>query len=125
MFRASLCPSSGEQDVLLHVVCCAVTSGESQILADISCNVFFVWYCVVNLDEISCVYEDVVCKSVCRGVGLVYVSCAIQVWRIGAGALMHELCLLLGGLCGAGFLYHFTIHLGLNIKNKMRSVCVV
>jgi len=41
MFRASLCPSSGDQEVmLLHVVCCAVTSGEK---VDISCNVFFVW----------------------------------------------------------------------------------
>ena len=27
MFRASLCPSSGEQDVLLHVVCCAGSAG--------------------------------------------------------------------------------------------------
>ena len=33
--------------VLLHVVCCAVASGEK---VDISCNVFFVGYCVVNLD---------------------------------------------------------------------------
>jgi len=48
MFRASLCPSSRRtRRVLLHVVCCAVTSGEK---VDISCNVFFVGYCVVNLD---------------------------------------------------------------------------
>ena len=58
--------------MLLHVVCCAVTSGEK---VAISFNVFFVWYCVVNLDGISCVYANVVCKWVCRGVGLVYVSC--------------------------------------------------
>ena len=62
--------------MLLHVVCCAVTSGEK---LDISFNVFFVWYCVVNLVGISCVYENVVCKLVCRGVGLVYVSCAFKV----------------------------------------------
>ena len=66
--------------ILLHVVCCAVTSGE---MLDISFNVFFVWYCVVNLDGITCVYENVVCKLVCRGVGLVYVSCVFQVWCIG------------------------------------------
>jgi len=55
-----------------------------------------VWYCVVNLDGISCVYENVVRKLVCRGVGLVYVSCAFQVWCIGVGALMHALCLFDG-----------------------------
>ena len=49
---------------------------------DINLNVFFVWYCVVNLDGISCVYENVVCKLVCRGVGL--------------GVLMHALCLFDG-----------------------------
>jgi len=38
--------------VLLHVVCCAVTSGEN---VDICCKVFFVVYCVVNLDGTSCV----------------------------------------------------------------------
>jgi len=27
MFRAPLCPSSGEQDVLLHVLCCAGSAG--------------------------------------------------------------------------------------------------
>ena len=32
--------------MLLHVLCCAVTSGES---LDISFNVFFVWYCVVKM----------------------------------------------------------------------------
>ena len=64
--------------ILLHVVCCAVTSGE---MLDISFNVFFVWYCVVNLGGTSCVYENVVCKLVCRGVGLVYVSCVHQTWK--------------------------------------------
>jgi len=40
MLRASLCPSSGEQDMcLLHMVCCAVTS---KLKVHISCNVFFV-----------------------------------------------------------------------------------
>jgi len=68
--------------VLLHVVCCAVTSGEK---VDISCDVFFVGYCVVNLDGTWCVYENVVCKLVCRGVGLVSVSCVFQVWCIGSG----------------------------------------
>jgi len=68
--------------MLLHVLCCAVTTGEK---LDISFNVFFVWYCVVNLDGTWCVYENVVCKLVCRGVGLVYVSCAFQVWCIGSG----------------------------------------
>ena len=58
--------------VLLHVVCCAVTSGEK---VDISCNAFFVGYCVVNLDGTSCVYANVVWKWVCRGVGLVSASC--------------------------------------------------
>ena len=42
--------------MLLHVVCCAVTSGEK---VDISCNVIFVGYCVVNLDGTSCVYANV------------------------------------------------------------------
>ena len=45
--------------MLQHVVCCAVTSGEK---VDISCNVFFVGYCVVKLDGTLCVYANVVCK---------------------------------------------------------------
>jgi len=61
--------------VLLHVVCCAVISGEK---VDISCNVFFVGYCVVNLDGSLCVYANVVCKWVCRGVGLVSVTCVLH-----------------------------------------------
>ena len=72
MFRASLCPPSGEQD---YVTACGVLRCNKRGKLDISLNVFFVWYCVVNLDGISCVYENVVCKLVCRGVGLVYVSC--------------------------------------------------
>ena len=64
--------------MLLHVVCCAVTSGEN---LDISFNVFFVWYCVVNIDGILCVYVNVVC----HGVGLVSVSCIFQVWCIRSG----------------------------------------
>jgi len=52
---------------------------------DISCNVFFVGYCVVNLDGTSCLYANVVCKWVCRGVGLVSVSCVFQVWCIRSG----------------------------------------
>ena len=82
MFRASLCPSSGEQD---YVTACCVLRCNKLGKLDISFNVFFVWYCVVNIDGISCVYENVVCKLVCRGVGLVYVSCAFQVWCNGSG----------------------------------------
>jgi len=77
MFRASLCPPSGEQD---YVTACGVLRCNKRGKLDISLNVFFVWYCVVNLDGISCVYENVVCKLVVRGVGLVYVSCVFQVW---------------------------------------------
>ena len=68
--------------VLLHVVCCAVTTGEK---VDISCNVFFVGYCVVNLDGTSCVCANVACKWVCRGIGLVSASCVFQVRCIGSG----------------------------------------
>jgi len=68
--------------VLLHVVCCAVTSGDK---VDISCNVFFVGYCVVYLDGTWCVYANVVCKWVCRGVGLVSALCVYQVWCIWSG----------------------------------------
>ena len=95
MFRASLCPSSGEQDVC-YCMWCGVLCCNKRGKLDISFNVFFVWYCVVNLDGISCVYENVVCKLVCRGVGLVYVSRAFQVWCNGVGALMHELYLFDG-----------------------------
>jgi len=79
--------------VLLHVVCCAVTSGKK---VDISCNVFFVGYCVVNLDGTSCVYANVVCKWVCRGVGLVSASAFFWSGVSGAGVLMHALCLFDG-----------------------------
>jgi len=68
--------------VLLQVVCCVVTSRKK---VDISCNVFLVGYCVVNLDGTSCVYANVVCKWVCRGVGLVSASCVFQVWCIESG----------------------------------------
>jgi len=68
--------------VLLNMVCCTVTSGDK---VDISCNVFFVGYCVVNLDGTSCVYANVVCKWVCRGVGLLSALCVFQVWCIGSG----------------------------------------
>jgi len=54
-------------------------------MLDISCNVFFVEYCVVNLDGILCVYENVVCKWVCRGVGLVSASYVFRVWCTGSG----------------------------------------
>ena len=54
MFRASLCPSSGKQD---YVTACGVLRCNKRGKLDISFNVFFVWYCVVNLDGISCVYE--------------------------------------------------------------------
>ena len=84
------------QENKTYVTACGVLRCNKRGKLGISFNVFFVWYCVVNLDGISCVYENVVCKLVCRGVGLVYVSCAFQVWCIGAGALMHELCLFDG-----------------------------
>ena len=84
------------QENKTYVTACVMLRCNKRGKLDISFNVFFVWYCVVNLDGISCVYENVVCKLVCRGVGLVYVSCAFQVWCIGAGALMHELCLFDG-----------------------------
>ena len=62
--------------MLLHVVCCAVTSGEK---VDVSCNVFFV--------GVVCSKPrwDLVCKWVCRSVGLVSASCVFQVWCIGSG----------------------------------------
>ena len=84
------------QENKTYVTACGVLRCNKRGKLDISFNVFFVWYCIVNLDGISCVYENVVYKLVCRGVGLVYVSCAFQVWCIGAGALMHELCLFDG-----------------------------
>jgi len=34
---------------------------------DISCDVFFVGWCVVNLVGTLCVYVNVMCKWVCRG----------------------------------------------------------
>ena len=48
--------------MLLHVVCCAVTSGEK---VEISCNVFFVGYCVVNL-VCGKLRWDLVCICECR-----------------------------------------------------------
>jgi len=84
------------QENKTYVTACVVLRCNKRGKLDISFYVFFVWYCVVNLDWISCVYENVVCKLVCRGVGLVYVSCAFQVWCIRAGALIHELCLFDG-----------------------------
>ena len=68
--------------VLLHVLCCAVTSGEK---VEIICNVFFVGQFVVNLDVSSFVYTNVVCKWVCRGAGLVSALCVLQVFCIGSG----------------------------------------
>ena len=68
------------QENKTYVTACVVLRCNKWGKLDISFNVFFVWYCVVNLDGISCVSENVVCKLVCHGVGLVYVSCAFQVW---------------------------------------------
>jgi len=73
------------QENKTYVTACVVLRCDKRKKLDISFNVFFVWYCVVNLDGISCVYENVVCKLVCRGVGLVYISCAFHVWCIGSG----------------------------------------
>ena len=69
------------QENKTYVTACGVLRCNKRGKLDISFNVFFVWYCVVNLDGISCVYENVVCKLVCRGVGLVYVSCVYQTWK--------------------------------------------
>ena len=84
------------QENKTYVTACVVLRCNKRGKLDISFTVFFVWYCVVNLDGISCVYENVVCKLVCHGVGLVYVSGDFQVWCIGAGSLMHALCLFDG-----------------------------
>jgi len=46
------------------VTACVVLRCNKRGKLDISFNVFFMWYCVVNLDGISCVYENVVCKLV-------------------------------------------------------------
>ena len=73
------------QENKMYGTACGVLRCNKQGKLDISFNVFFVWYCVVNLDGISCVYENVVRKLVCRGVGLVYVSCVFQVWCIRSG----------------------------------------
>jgi len=68
--------------MLLHMVCCALTSGEKLIY---NFNVFFVWHCVVNLDGISCVYMRVSCANGCVVVLDWYLSCIFQVWCIGSG----------------------------------------
>ena len=44
----------------------------------------------------SRVYMRMWCANWCVVVLDCYVSCAFQVWCIGAGALMHELCLFDG-----------------------------
>ena len=95
--------------VLLHVVCSALTSGEK---VDISCNDFFVGYCVVNLDGTSCLYANVVWKWVCLGAWLVSASCVIHVLCIGnrctdacvvpfwwEGCVVQVLLGALGGVC--------------------------
>jgi len=56
-----------------------------------------------NLVGTSCVYANVVCKWVCRSVGLVCASYIFQVWSIGSGC--SDACVvpvLMGGVCGAG-----------------------
>jgi len=49
------------QENKTYVTACVVLRCNKWGKLDISFNVFFVWYCVVNLDGISCVYENVVC----------------------------------------------------------------
>jgi len=44
----------------MYVTACVVLRCNKRGKLDVSFNVFFVWYCVVNLDGISCVYENVV-----------------------------------------------------------------
>jgi len=73
------------QENKTYVTACGVLRRNKRGKLDICFNVFFVWYCVVNLDGISCEYENVVCKLVCRGAGLLYVLCVFQVWCIGSG----------------------------------------
>jgi len=47
------------QENKTYATACGVLRCNKRGKLDISFNVFFVWYCVVNLDEISCVYESV------------------------------------------------------------------
>ena len=77
MFRASLCPSSGEQRPCYCIWCILVCNERESV--DISHDVFFVGQCVVHLVGASCVYANVVCKWVSRDVGLVSASYAFQV----------------------------------------------
>ena len=53
-------------------------------------------FCVVNLVGNSCVFANVVCKWVCRGVGLVSASYDFRSGVSGPGVLMHTLCLFDG-----------------------------
>ena len=50
----------------------------------------------MNLVGTSCVYANVVCKWVCRGVGLVSASYVFWSGVSGAGVLMYTLCLFNG-----------------------------
>jgi hypothetical protein len=55
-----------------------------------------VFFCVVNRVGNSCEFANVVCKWVCRGVGLVSASCVFQSGVSGAGVLVCVLCLFVG-----------------------------
>ena len=80
--------------MLLHVVCCAVTSGEK---VDISCKVFVVGYYVVNLDGTLCAYTRMSCANGCVVVLDCYLPRAFFRSGVsGVGVLMHALCLFDG-----------------------------
>jgi len=83
MFRASLCPSSGEQRPCVTAFGVSFCNRRENV--DISRDVILVWQCVVNLVGASCGHANVVCKWVSRGVGLVSASYVFHVWCIGGG----------------------------------------
>ena len=52
------------QENKTYVTACGVLRCNKRGKLDISFNVFFVWYCIVNLDGISCVYMRMWCVVV-------------------------------------------------------------
>jgi hypothetical protein len=83
MFRAPLYPSSGEQKSC-YCICCILVCNKRENVC-IGSDVYFVLQFVVNMVGSSCVWTNVVCKLVCRDVGLVTASYVLQVWCIGSG----------------------------------------
>ena len=84
------------QENKTYVTACGVLRCNKWGKLDISFNVLFVWYCVVKLDGISCVYENV-CANWCVVVLDWYMYRAFSRSGVsGAGVLMHALCLFDG-----------------------------